>query len=104
LIATLAPPGHGSTLAGRVGPLGLRAMVHPSEQRFGSTWWPVSYRPSDTVDVYEAPDNALDASVDGRNWGDSTVEGLTHRSPEAEAIDRLRVATEELTVSAWLAP
>ena len=38
LIAAVAPPGHASALASRVGPLGLRAIVDPQEQGFGGVW------------------------------------------------------------------
>jgi hypothetical protein len=99
LIVTTAPPGHISALAAQVGPLGLRALVHPSMQGPSGTTWSLSYQDSETIDVREAPDTEPDAY-----WGKSTVEARIRLSPEAEAVSRVRSAIEEMTIRSWLAP
>lgn len=106
LITATAPPGHGSALASQVGPLGLRAMVHPPEQGFGGRTWPVSYQSSDIVDVHKAldADPHIPLGEPEGNWRRSTIDGLTRLSPEAEAVNRVRSAIEELTTRSWLAP
>jgi hypothetical protein len=106
LIAVIAPPGHDSTLAAQVGPLGLQAIVHQAQEEFGDTQWPVSYRHSDITAISEAADQEPGASPPGpgQQWRLSTVEALTRLSPEADAVRRVRAAIEEMTTQSWLAP
>jgi hypothetical protein len=106
LIAAVAPPGHASALASQVGPTGLRAMIHASQQQFGATFWPVSYQRADTIAVDLEPDDYPAASAKGpnQNWGRSTFDGLTRLSPEADAVSRVRAAIEEMTIQSWLTP
>jgi len=106
LIAAIAPPGHDSTLAAQVGPLGLQAIVHQTQEQLGGTQYPVSYLHSDTISISKAPDYEADASLSGpeQHWGLTTVEALTRLSPEADAVSRVRAAIEEMTTRSWLAP
>jgi hypothetical protein len=106
LIAIVAPPDHSSELASQIGPLGLRAMVHAQEQRFGMTFWPVSYQRADTIAVEKAPDDDGDASGygAGQAWGQTTFDALTRLSPGSDAVSRVRTALDELTLQGWLTP
>jgi hypothetical protein len=106
LVLAIAPPGHDAILAAQVGPLGLQAIIHPGQQQFGATQWPVSYRPSDGVTVFKETGHGTGAAMltAGEHWGHGTVERLTHLSPEAAAVSRVRAAIDEMTTPSWLAP
>jgi len=106
LIAAVAPPNHPSALTSQVGPTGLQAVIHASQQQFGATFWPVSYQRADTIAVDKGPDHDPGALAQGtnQNWRQSTFDGLTRLSPEADAVSRVRAAIEEMTVQSWLTP
>jgi hypothetical protein len=106
LIAIVAPPGHSSELGSQIGPVGLRAMVHAQEQRFGMAFWPVSYQRADTIVVEKAPDGdgGTPSHGEGQAWGQTSFDALTRLSPGADAVSRVRTALDELTVQGWLTP
>ncbi len=108
LIAVVAPPGHATVLAGRVGPVGLNATVQTATEGIRDPFWPVSYRHSETVRVVAAPVEGKGEGAGGapnlRQGGHSSVEALIGDPPAAAAANRVRAALHGLTVRGWLSP
>ena len=104
LITAIAPPGHESVLAARVGPVGMTATVHRAEDGFPGQHWPVSYRHTDDVSVVMAPDE--DQGVSGastmRNSGHTSVNVIIDDTPATSAAKRVRDALNSLTTRGWL--
>jgi hypothetical protein len=104
LITAVAPRGHASELAARVGPVGLTATVHPAEAGLRGHHWPVSYFRSEDVQVTISPSQhpVWSGSSTMRHTSHTSVDVMIEKAPATDAAKRVRDAITGLTRQGWL--
>jgi hypothetical protein len=103
LIDAVAPPGHASDLAARIGPVGLTATVRSFTEGIRGLDWPVYYRRTEDVSVAASDADEDEAGVRAMpEWGRSSVDALVAEAPAAVAAKRIGDAINGLSMPGWL--